>query len=334
MSRVATPAPILQTAQNRKLFTSTFVANTTDRIYSPTFPRSCYRNLTLRLAGTLTKTESSATALADNALSLIRGIRIKADGDVIKEFEPSLMRVYSHHIGRRQDTNMVMITAGTDTAEAFSARLVVDFQTPASRFPEATFLPGDRYSELSFEVDWGAYTDLVTGTYTSVSFATTPTLEVWGEEILDPAIKAREFLIHKQFTKTWSVSSLAQTAASFTLPVGETYRGILLKQLTRTPDIAIATLITATQNIVVRVNGSYRKMETTWGELAQRNQAAYGVALPTGYAFIDFMEDGDFAKALRTGDNVGVSSLEIMADTTSIASAFLQAMPVTFKAGR
>ena len=331
---IGIPAPVLQSSQHRKIFTSTFTANTTDRIYSPTFPRSNFRSLTCYLSGTLTKTESVAGTLAENCLSLIRSIRIKLDGDVIKEFEPTMQRVYAHYIGRGQDSNLTMITTGTDTAEAFSARFSIDFQLPKSRAPEGTLLPGDRYGELSFEVDWGAYTDLITGTYTSVSFATTPTLEVWAEEILDPAIRAGRFLIHKQFVKTFAISSTAQTAAAYTLPVGETYRGILIKQLTRTPDVPISTLLASTGNIVVRLNGSFRKIETTWRELTQRNQAASGIALPTGYSFIDFMEDGDYRKALRTGDEVGVSSLELLVDTASVASAFMQVMPVTLKGAR
>src|ERR1041385_100973 len=332
---VGVPSPILQTTQNRRLFTSNFTQNTTDRWYSPDFPRSLYTKLILRLAGNLTKTESSAGTLADNCWSLIRSIRIKADGDVIKEFEPSMLRVLSHHVFRGIDTDITNITLGSDTAEAFSSRLTVDFQSPRSRLPEARFFPGDRYGELSFEIDWGAYTDLVGGgTYTSPSFSTNPTLEVWGEEVLNPTDRARRYLVHKYFTKTFSRNATATTADVFQLPVGEVYRGLLLKQLTRTPDLGITTLLTSTANIVIRVNGSYRKTETTWQELIARNKSHYGVALPTGYAFVDFMEDGDFNKALRTGDGVGVTQLEVLGDVASVSSAFLQVLGVTYKPAR
>jgi len=329
------PSPVLQTTQNRKIFTSNFSQNTTDRQYSPDFPRSLYTRLLLRLSGNLTKTESAAGTLADNPFSLIRGIRIKAEGDIIKEFEPSMVHVLSHQIFRGLATDSTMITLGSDTAEAFSARLEVDFQSPRSRAPEASFFPGDRYGELVFETDWGAYTDLVGGgTYTSPSFSTNPTLEVYAEEVLNPTDKTRPYLIHKYATKTVGISSTAQNGYPIQLPVGEVYRGILLKQLTRTPDLGISTLLTSTANIVVRVNGSFRKLETTWAELTSRNKARYGVALPTGFAYIDFMEDGDFNKCLRTGDAAGVSMLELLVDTASVASAFLQVMPVTYKAAR
>jgi hypothetical protein len=261
---VGVPHPVLNAVQERRLFTSTMVANTTQRHYSPDFPRSLYSHLDCYLSGTLTKDETCAGTLADNALSLIRGIRIKADGDIVKEFEPAAIRPLSHHIFRGQDTNLAMVTLGDDTAEAFSARFLIDLQSPRTRLPEASYLPGDRYGELAFEVDWGAMSDLVGGgTYASSSFPTTPTLVVRGVEHLNPALRARPYLIHKYFTKTFSQSSTAETARVCQLPVGETYRGILLRQLTRTPDLGISTLVTATGNIVVRVNGSYRKVETT-----------------------------------------------------------------------
>ena len=332
---IGVPNPILQTSQERKLFTSSFVQNTTDRWYSPDFPRSLYSRLVFRLSGTLSKTETGAGTLADNCLSLIRSIRVKADGDPIKEFEPSMLRVLSHHIFRRQDTNITNITLGTDAAEAFSARFVLDFQSPNTRLPEASLFPGNRYGELSLEVDWGAYTDLVSGgTYTGVSFPTNPTLEVWGTEHLDPALTERRYLIHKYFTKTFSQNATAENGKQFQLPVGEVYRGVLLKQMTRTPDLGIATLLAAGANIVVRANGSYRKIEATWAELVQRNQAQYGIALPTGYAYLDFMDDGDFNKAMRTGDAVGITNFEILADCSSVANAFLQVLGVTYKPAR
>lgn len=332
---MGTPAPILQTVQSRKLFTSTMVASSTDRWVSPDFPRSLYSHLILQLNGTLTKTESSAGTLSENALSLIRSIRIKADGDIIKEFEPTMMRVFSHHICRGQDTDLTNVTLGSDTAEAFAARLIVDFQSARTRLPEASFFPGDRYGELGFEIDWGTSTDLVGGgTYTAVSFPTTPTLQVWGNEIINPVDRVRRYLLQRNFTKSFTRSSVAMTADSFTLPVGEVYRGVLLKQMTRNPDLASTTVIASTANIVVRVNGSFRKIETTWAELTARNKSQYGIALPSGYVYIDFMDAGDFNTALRTGDPVGVSSFDILADVSSVSGGQIVMMPITYRAAR
>lgn len=326
---------MLQTNNERKLFTSNFAANTTDRKYSPDFPRSLYSKLILRLSGTLTKTEACAGTLAsEGPLNLIRGLRIVADGEIIKDISATHLRVLSHHIMRGQDTNLTNVTLGSDAAEAFSARLELDFQSLRTKIPELCWFPAHRYGQISFEVDWGAYTDLVSGgAYSSVSFPTNPTLEVWGEEILDPVKQDAQYLIQKYSQKIFSVSSSAQTAAQFQLPVGEVYRGILISQYTRTPDTPLATLVTATGNIVIRANGSFRKVETNWTELRQRNQARYGIAMPTGYAFIDFMEDGDFARAFRA-DGGGVTQVDALVDTASVANAFLQFTSVTFKPSR
>ena len=329
------PNAILGTNQERRLFTANFASNTTSRTYSPDFPRSLYSKLMLRLSGTLSKTEACAGTLAgEGPLNLIRGVRIIADGEIIKEISATHLRVLSHHIYRGLDTNLTNVTLGTDAAEAFSARLELDFQVPRSKTPELGYFPAHRYDQISFEVDWGGFTELVAGgAYTGVSFPTNPTLEVFGEEILDPKMRSARFLIHKYAQKIFSVSSSAQTAAQFQLPVGEVYRGILISQYTRTPDTPLATLVTATGNIVIRANGAFRKLETNWTELRQRNQARYGIAMPTGYAFVDFMEDGDFGRAFRA-DSGGVTAFDALVDTASVASAFLQFTPVTLKPAR
>ena len=280
-----------------------------------------------------------AGGLADNALSLLRSIRILADGETIKEFEPRQMRVYSHFVGRGVDTDMTMITLGTDTAERFEARLELDFQFLRTRAPFLGWFPAFRYNQIGIEVDVGDFTSLVAGgTYTSVSYSTAPTVEVWGEEIQSPkAYNFTGYLLHKCQQRIYALNGTANAAGSeavYELPIGEVYRGLLIHQFLRTPDLANNSLLrgesgTTYDNLIVRVNGTFRRVETNWYELRRRNKARYGVALPPGYAFIDFVEDGDLMKVLR-GD-AGISSVQFMASNASIANAFLGVTLFTMK---
>lgn len=330
---------VLETPQQRKLFTLDVSAAGTVRKYSPDFPRSLYTKLIFVLAGNLTKTESSAGTLADNALSLLRNIRILADGETIKEFEPRQMRVYSHHVCRGQDTDATMITLGNDTAERFEARLEMDFQFLRTRAAYLGWFPAFRYNQIGIEVDVGDYTALVGGgTYTSVSYSTAPTLEVWAEEVQSPKAYAfNGYLVHKVQQRIYGLSSIANSAGSEQvneLPIGEVYRGILVHQFTRTPDLAINSLLrgesgTTYDNLIVRVNGTFRRVETNWYEIRRRNKARYGVAMPSGYAFIDFVEDGDLLKMLRA--DAGISSIQFMQSNASVASAFLGLTLFTIK---
>lgn len=343
MNRVlGTPMAITSTPQERPLYVIPYVNGNTNRVYSPDIPRSLYPYWILRLAGTLSKTEACAgTLVSEGPLTLINTIRVLADGEVIKEIDPMHLRVISHHIYRGGDTSISNISLGTDVAEAFSARLALDFRTLRSEKPDNTFFPADRYGQLSVEVDWAATSatsiaPLVSGgAYTGVAFPTIPTLTIIGKEIMDPGQRAAPYWLQRYTQKVFSVNSVAQTGGVFQLPVGEVIRGILISQYTNTPRVPLSTLVAASGKIQIRANGSFYKYETTWGELQQKNQADYGVAMPTGYAFIDFMDPdngGLYASAFRA-DN-GISTLEALVDTVSVASAFLQFTFITFKPAR
>ena len=330
------PQAILQTPQDRLLFTVSYQASQTVRTFSETFPRSLYSGLELRLSGTISKTESCAGTLATNpSASFLRGLRIVADGEVVKDISGPNLRVLSHHIFRGQDSNFTDMTAGTDSAEAFNGKLALDFAYPLAKNPAATLFPANRFGQIEFAVDWGARGDMLAGgSYSGESFPTSPTLEVRGEEIIDPAANSAEYFLAKYRTVTNSISSLAQTEASYELPTGEVVAGVLLHQKTSTPDTDIATLVVAGGDVIIRVNGSNRKLETTWRDLTEKNQRDYGIAMPTGFAFIDFMRGyprsgGDFNRALRA--DRGVSQLELLLDTASVGSASLEAVLVTLK---
>jgi len=334
---VGVPAPVVLTPQQRKLFTQNYVGNsTTIRTYSPDFTRSLFTKLIFRLAGTLSKTESVAGTLpGEGPLPLIKAIRILGDGDLIKEIAGAELRILSHFVLRGVDTDVVNVTLGTDVAEVFSARLELDFQALRTQQPGASWWDASRYNQISCEVDWGSSTDLTGGgTYTGVTLAAT--LDVYGEEILNPVARQNLYLVNKYQQKVFSINAVAQALYPMQLPVGEAVRGILLSQYTAGPPrIPISTLVIAGANIVIRITGpqgSYRKIETTWAELQQRNKATSQLAMPTGYAFIDLAEKGDIGEALRA-DSPGVTAVELLVDVASVANAFLQATLMTFKPG-
>jgi hypothetical protein len=132
----------------------------------------------------------------------------------------------------------------------------------------------------------------------------------------------------------YSVNSQAQTGGVFQLPVGEVIRGILISQYTNSPRLPITSLVTDNMNIVLRANGNNRKYETTWIEQGQRNQADYGVAMPAGYVFVDFMDPDNGGLFETAFDTAQLGTLEALIDTASVASAFLQFTLITFKPSR
>lgn len=328
----------MPTPSERLINTIPYTSGTTVRVYSPDIPRSLWAGWSLLLAGTLSKTEVGAGTLAENCLALVKGFRVLLDGDVIKDIDLTHLRVLAHHVFRGLDTDITDVTLGTDVAEAFAGRVALDFRIPRSEMPNLGFLPAARYKQLAVEVDWGASTDLVSGgTYTGVSFPTAPTLQIYGRDVVEMAERMAKKLIHKYSQKQFGVNAAAETAKVCSLPYGEVYRGILISQYTNSPRLPISTLVTATGNIVVRVvgaGGTRRVVETTWSELTKKNKADYGIAMPTGYAFIDFQSNDDggkFSDCLRTDKGSGVQAVEVLVDVASVANAFLQFTSVTYK---
>jgi hypothetical protein len=339
---LATPDAVLSTPQDRLINTVPWLSGTTVRVFSPDIPRSLYPYWILRLNGNLTKTEGGAgTLVGEGPLTFVRGFRILQDGEILKDIDLTHLRVISHHIYRGIDTAISNITLGNQTAQAFSARVALDFRTLRSEDPTHTYWPADRYGQIAVEVDWGSQTsttipELINGgTYSAVSFSTSPTLQIWAKEVLNPARRGATYWLQRYSQKVAAVSSLTQTLQPYQLPVGEVIRGILISQYTNSPRAMISTLLTSTANIKLRANGTYYKFETQWQELVDKNTADYGVALPTGYAFIDFMDPdngGLYESAFRADKDISI--LEAMVDTASVSGANLQFTLITFKPAR
>src|ERR1041384_648368 len=338
---LGTPNTVLSTPQERLLATIDYVNGNTARVYSPQIPRSLYPYWILRLSGTYSGTEGCAgTLAAESPLPLINAIRVLADGDVVKEIDLAHLRVLSNCVFRGQDSGITAgIALGTQASAPFSARIPLDFRMLKSEKPEATFFPSRRYEQLSVEVDWagssatGIPNVITGGSYTGVAVAAE--LEIYGREVLGPAKQTGKYWINKYSQKIFPITA-TQAAAEFALPVGEVVRGILFSQYTNGPRTPIDTAVLYDSKIVLRANGSYRKFETTWGELTEKNAADYGLSggMPVGYAFLDFMDHdngGLFENAFRTNRGSGIDQLDAIVDTTIISGAFLQATMVTMK---
>ena len=118
---------MLSTPQERKIFSLPYANGDTVRVSSPDLPRSVYPYWIFRLSGALSKTEGCAGTLVDESpFTLIRGLRLYQDSELIKDIDLAHLRVLSHFIYRGIDTSFKNITLGTDAAETFNARVALD----------------------------------------------------------------------------------------------------------------------------------------------------------------------------------------------------------------
>src|SRR5439155_18359160 len=116
----------------------------------------------------------------------------------------------------------------------------------------------------------------------AVSFSTSPTLDIFAKEILDPAKRGARYWTQRYSKKIFSVNAIAQNEMPFQLPVGEVIRGLLISQYTDNPRTPIDSLIVPSGRVEIRANGTSTKVKTTWKEIVDKNTADYDVALPKG----------------------------------------------------
>src|SRR5207247_2827744 len=96
---LGTPDAVLSTPQERKIFSLPYANGDTVRASSPDLPRSVYPYWIFRLSGALSKTEGCAGTLVDESpFTLIRGLRLYQDSELIKDIDLAHLRVLSHFI--------------------------------------------------------------------------------------------------------------------------------------------------------------------------------------------------------------------------------------------
>jgi hypothetical protein len=214
--------------------------------------------------------------------------------------------------------------------------LLLDFEFPHSSDPRRTYLNAAAdLQTLSIIVDWGDLGDLLT----DVGEAGTVTLcqlQVSGRELTDPSAKS-----YKYGVNTFSYQEKAVVAAAnnfeFDLKRGNLLRGILIKQYTQ---LAPATFHTPVDTIInatrFNLNRDTKLEFQDWATLQGQNLLDYHMnslpfpiglpgPIPVGYAFIDFMEDGNFNKLVPTQ---AFTDVILSFDVNGIANGRIRVYPV------
>lgn len=191
-----------------------------------------YRELALRLNGTLTVAAANNTAantLAGDEWAVVDRINIKANNnDVLKTVRGRHLRWLQYYLyGTFPLKTIGQIGDGATLNPAFDSTLILPFWQPRSRHPFDTVLDASVLANLRIEIDWLdhlAINALATG------FADPPTLT---------PVSMESFGVRGPFS-AWRLFDITETPSGANaqfqvrLPLGPRYRGFFIEQSTNT----------------------------------------------------------------------------------------------------
>lgn len=301
----------------------------------PTGDEAIY-TLHARIRGTLDLTTSSAGSAVTNGVQVfVRSVKVETDkhGIIMDNIDGlALYRFNQIDLGTLPDD--LQVTTMTTGTPAFDWSFRIPFADPRFLRSYDTLLDMIK-SRMTVTVTLGIVTDMVSGgTYTGTFDVNSPTLDVWGDIVRNPnplsgqvngvnftselPIMQRSIEVRK-----FDVTSTS-TGFRFPLPFGDRiYRRIILQQRNSSTLAELATVVTATQNVGIEINGFPWVQSIPWGDLNSRNKQDYQIeTLPTGIAVMEFSPEqriGDMLNTLSTDQG----TMNLVADVTSVSNGQL-----------
>lgn len=183
--------------------------------------------LRLRYAPTLTNTNNTqAKTLRGDEWAIVKGIRLVANGtDVLRDFsgdELWWINFFTYHLMPQVSPNL---GDGTTANPVIDSILVLPTVLPGIKRPFDVVLPTGKLSSLKLEIEWGASTDLNAD---AAAFTTSPTMEIYSLQSFGIAnLQPGQMRIYS----TQSTITATTPRHQVKLPVGVTYRGLLIQTL-------------------------------------------------------------------------------------------------------
>lgn len=304
----------------------------------PTGDEAIY-TLHFRLRGALDLTTASAGSAVTNGVQVfVRNISIETDkhGIIMDNMDGlSMYRFNQIDMGTLPDE--LQVTTMTTGTPALDWTFRVPFGDPRFLRSYDTILDMLK-ARMTVKVTLGIVTDMVSGgTYTGTFVVTTPSIDVWADVIRNPNpvtgnINGVDFtselpIMQRSIeVRKFDVSSTS-TGYKFPLPFGDRiYRRIILQQRNSSTLAELSTVITATQNVGIEINGFPWVQSIPWGALNARNKQDFQMeTLPAGIAVFNFDQEGRIGDMLNTLSQ-DQGTMNLVADVTSVSNGQLWAI--------
>jgi len=303
-----------------------------------------YQSLNIRMTGVATTAAVAPTANSpEGALSFIRRLTIEGSSTSrraaygqFKIADVAAMYNLQRFLRNVAGVQLNPLFAAPATPYPMSFDLQLDFEMPHTSDPRRTYLNAKKDLEsLSIIIDWGSGNDVwVPGALAVTEGAIVAQIVVSGRELTDPNAKMFDYGVNTLTFQEQQINAITNNL-EFNLRRGNLLRGVLIKTFCVDP-VPIAAALPATvahtpvDDIITSVRFLLNRETKTdfvdWGTLQGQNLIDFRMpGLVVGYAFIDFLEDGNFNKIIPTNEFRDVT-LQLNAQPSALSLAPLTAV--------
>lgn len=281
---------------------------------------------------------TSGTVTAEQPFNLIRGVRLEANSPgrptvaEIKNADFAALATLERIMNGTTAQNTALANGDVQAATIIDAKVELPFYIPRCKSPFSAALNCHELASLDLVIDWGSETDLVTGGDRTEAL-TNISCQVSAREWLSQEANAAKYAVN--LTRYMEFTGLSQNSAYLVdLKRGLPIRGLLIKQFTRAagtyPHVLVNSVINA---LKVEVNGipkfefaSNGTANSGWNLLRSENKRIYSLETQlSGYAFIDFLEDGDLSGLIKTAE---YTSINLSLDINTVSDSVIRVYPV------
>ncbi len=328
--------PLQQRFLTNKSFASIGLTQVAPGVISdglPTGDEAIYA-LHCRLRGALDLTTASAgTAVTNGVQTFVRNISVETDkhGLLVDNIDGlSMYRFNQIDMGTLPDE--LQVTTMTTGTPALDWTFRIPFADKNFLRSYDTLLDMLK-SRMTIKVTLGIVTDMVSGgTYTGTFAVTTPSIDIWADVIRNPnpatgSVNGVDFtselpIMQRSIeVRKFQAGLSTSNGVKFPLPFGDRiYRRIILHQRNASTLAELATVVTATQNVGLEINGFPWVQTIPWGALNARNKQDYQIeTLPTSIAVMEFSPESRIGDMLNTLSQ-DQGTMNLVLDTTTVTN--------------
>jgi hypothetical protein len=293
------------------------------------------RGLQLLLSGSITIDASLDGVLApEGCAALISEIRIMGDPKggtkqvgLLKKIDFAAAYQYNTIMESLAGLKLEPTPITKSSANSpFRIAVNVDFRMPWCDEERKTLLLADSIQNLTLEIDWRPLTDMVTTGVVTVG-STPITLQISVDQFVDRFSIGQAYAQNLQISREKPVVA-AQSDFTFDLDGKEKLRGILIKTFTRSGVTYHTPVDTVINSLTFLAKDRPLKYYPSIHALKAKDQRVYGIAMPTGYSFLDFMSEGNFDSALP---KEFMGRVQLRLDVANISNAVVKIYPVEIR---
>lgn len=287
-------------------------------------------SLMIRVTGNAAVTTLYTAVRAEAPTQVVKSLTLKSNGSTVLD---SMTGQMAHRLGMNRRGQLPPLTAPTAAAVAtypIVATYILDRANIDGIKPKDSAFPSRGLQTFQLELVMGACSDLFTGA--GVGTITSGVVEISGIQLAEEPGADGSYSLPVYYQRRIQTDvPFASSNANYQhrVAAGAKLRGILMRTAGA---VTAGEPSDAVVNNVKVMIGNAVAVDLPWNTLRAWNAAATDVTtLPTGYAFVDFMNMGaPFTKIADSIDLRAMPDISLYLDVTGAANNVVSIMPIEF----